>query len=90
MTDAELIAAAQRSRIMADEELPAALCEKLSITHDELNSLFSFCPVNGFTGIQVTAEICRRFGLEPDEAAWSTRLYEQDILTEAEWRWLND
>lgn len=69
--------------------MSATICEKLAITIDELNSLYTAVPVNGFGGTAVAAEIAQRFGLDASEPLGS-QLAERGVLTEDEAAWLDD
>jgi hypothetical protein len=73
-----------------EHDLGQAVMNKLGINRDELNSLYTACPVNGAVGTQVAMAIIQRFELTGDEDDWVTTLYERGILTEAEWNWMRD
>jgi uncharacterized 2Fe-2S/4Fe-4S cluster protein (DUF4445 family) len=71
-------------------DLATTICEKLGITTDELNSLYTTCPVNGAVGAVVSEEIAERFGLGPDCDDLAGALQARSILTAEEAEWLRD
>lgn len=61
----------------------------LGLNTEQLESLFVACPVGGWAGHEVAAELCQRFGLEADEPL-GKQLWAAGVLTQAQGRWLDD
>ena len=61
----------------------------LGLDTEQLESLFVACPVAGWAGHEVAAELCQRFGLEADEPL-GKQLWAAGVLTQAQGRWLDD
>jgi hypothetical protein len=66
-----------------------AIAQKLGLSLDELNSLYTTFPVGGCVGAVVAQELRARYGLDEDERLGEA-LAERGVLTEAEGRWLDD
>ncbi len=66
-----------------------SVLEKLNLTTDQLNSLYSACPVGGYVGADVAQCLAVRFGLTLTEPL-GQQLCDLDILTVAEAAWMDD
>lgn len=64
------------------------VCKKLGINNDQLDALFTFCPVGCHTSDSVSLEICSRFGLDPDMESWDEELHKREILTDEEFAYI--
>lgn len=67
-----------------------SVCAKLCISTDELNSMYTRCPVGGYDGQQVEKSIRQRFGLRDYSIPFADALVQLGYLTEDEARYLSD
>lgn len=72
------------------ETMASNVCHKLGISANELNSLFTNCPVDGAAGTSVARELRERFGLNEDEDDLSVALQEKGVITQEEAAWLRE
>jgi hypothetical protein len=66
-----------------------SVLEKLQITSDQLNAMYTACPVDCHTAETVNAEIRERFGID-EEDDWVDALESRGVLTAEEAAYLRD